>query len=309
MHNSDLEQVLTNNFDDLKLECILNEYRNQNVTKTCRRYTLHIKQFALTLYFYSPKAYEFLRETLFLPHPSMLKKWLSNYDCNVGFLTEVFEHLQIEVPKKDYLKDVALIFDSMAIRTQILHDIKTDKNVGYVDYGGILNNNSKDLATEVLVFQIVSYNKYKCPIAYFFINKINANVQAQLVQMAIEKLYDVGITVRSITCDGARTNLATFTTLGCIISDHNMKSYLEHPFNKSNIYCILDPCHLLKLARNDLAELLNMISEHGLISFHFIKKLYELQELADLKLANKLNYNHIYFKNKKMNVSSSTDIN
>lgn len=58
---------------------------------------------------------------------------------------------------------------------------------------------------------------------------------------------------------------------------------------------------MLKLARNALAELLNMISEH-LISFHFIKKLYELQEL-DLKLANKLNYNHSYFKNKKMNVS------
>ena len=52
----------------------------------------------------------------------------------------------------------------------------------------------------MLVFQIVSYtNKFKCPIAYFFINKINASLQAQLIKCAIEKLYEVGVIVRSLT--------------------------------------------------------------------------------------------------------------
>lgn len=51
IHNSDLEQILMSNFDGLKLELLLNEYRNQNVEKTQRRYTPHMKQFALTLLF------------------------------------------------------------------------------------------------------------------------------------------------------------------------------------------------------------------------------------------------------------------
>ncbi|XP_011860875.1 PREDICTED: THAP domain-containing protein 1-like isoform X2 [Vollenhovia emeryi] len=37
LHNSDLAQVLSNNFNGSKFECILNEYRNQNVAKTGRR--------------------------------------------------------------------------------------------------------------------------------------------------------------------------------------------------------------------------------------------------------------------------------
>lgn len=177
MYTRDLEQVLITYFDCSKLDCILNEYRNQNISKTRRRYIPQTKQFALTLYFYSPKAYDFLRETLYLPHRSMLRKWLSNYNCNVGFLTEIFEYLEAEVSKKPYLKDVALIFDSMVIRTQVIHDIKADKNEGFVDYDGFLHYNSEDLATEVLVFQIASYtNIFKCPIAYCYVNKINANI-------------------------------------------------------------------------------------------------------------------------------------
>lgn len=75
-----------------------------------------------------------------------------------------------------------------------------------------------------LVFQIVSYtDKFKCPIAYFYINKINANIQ--LIKSAIVKLYEVGVTVCSITCDGTRTNLSTFQLLGYNISDDNMKSF------------------------------------------------------------------------------------
>ena len=83
LHNTDLEKILRNNFSGSKLQVILNEYHNNNVAPTQRRYTPEMKQFALTLYFYSPKGYDMLRETLYLPHPSMLRKWLGNYNCEV----------------------------------------------------------------------------------------------------------------------------------------------------------------------------------------------------------------------------------
>lgn len=72
--NVDLEQILRNTFSGLQLEVIINKYTNNNVAPTKRRYTPEIKQFALTLYFYSPKDYDLLREILYLPHPSMLRK-------------------------------------------------------------------------------------------------------------------------------------------------------------------------------------------------------------------------------------------
>lgn len=90
-------------------------------------------------------------------------------------------------------------------------------------------------------------NRFKCPIAYFFINKINADLQVHLIKYAIEKLYKIGIIVRSITYDGAKTNISTFILLGCNFSIDNIKISFKHPQNESNIYCILNPCHMVKL--------------------------------------------------------------
>lgn len=133
----------------------------------------------------------------------------------VGFLTEVFEFLKNKVYENDFLKNVALIFDSMSIRSHLMYDKKTDKHYGYVDYGGVANGNLEELATEVLVFQIVLFTKkFKLPIAYFFINKITGELQSQFVKLAIEKLNEIGICVRSITCDGCSTNIKSLQLLG-----------------------------------------------------------------------------------------------
>lgn len=63
-----------------------------------------VKQFALTLSFYSPKAYLFLRMELYLPHPASLRKWMGSYKCNVGFLTEVIQYLKKKVCDKTFKK-------------------------------------------------------------------------------------------------------------------------------------------------------------------------------------------------------------
>lgn len=64
---------------------------------------------------------------------------------------------------------------------------------------------------------------------------------------------------------------------------------------------------MLKLAQNAFAES-NMISDFGSISFNYIEKLHLLQEVADLKLVNKLNHKHIYFKDNKMNVRLAVQV-
>lgn len=297
-----LENVLQNNFEGLMLHLAKSEIQNSKVAGSQRRYSDEMKKFALTLYFYSPKAYNFVRKQIKLPHSSRIRNWLSSHNCEVGFLTEVFNYLKNNVQDNAHMQDVSLIFDSMAIRSQIVYDKKIDKHCGYVDYGGIAAPNLEELATEALVFQIVSYSKkFKIPIAYFFINKISGNLQCELLKLAIGKLNDIGICVRSITCDGCATNMKTLHLLGFQLSSEKIISHIKHPNNNTEIYCILDPCHMLKLCRNSLAET-EISSSLGPISFKFIKRLHDLQEKENFKFANSLSNQHINFSGKKMNV-------
>jgi len=53
--------LLLNKFDGLPQEIVSNMLKNKNKNAINRRYSQIIKEFALTLYFYSPKAYEYAR--------------------------------------------------------------------------------------------------------------------------------------------------------------------------------------------------------------------------------------------------------
>ncbi|CAG5056774.1 unnamed protein product [Parnassius apollo] len=130
------------------------------------RYSKELKQFALTLNYYSPQAYRFLRTCINLPHPATIRKMLSSAECNVGFLKEVVEFLKLNVQTNPALIHVALIFDSMAIKSELVYEKNSDKTWGYVDLGGIENVDSYEVAKESLIFQIVSYTKLE---ATFFV--------------------------------------------------------------------------------------------------------------------------------------------
>ena len=52
------------------------------------------QKIALTLHFYSPKAYDYVRSILCLPHPLSTLRWKSSVNCEPGFFQEVFLQLQ-----------------------------------------------------------------------------------------------------------------------------------------------------------------------------------------------------------------------
>lgn len=54
-----LEKELLRRFSDDVLELFKNQVNNTEKSKTRRRYTEKMKEFAFTIYFYSPKAYRF----------------------------------------------------------------------------------------------------------------------------------------------------------------------------------------------------------------------------------------------------------
>ena len=72
-----------------------------------------MKKFALTLHYYSPRAYNFMRSTLSLPAPSCIANWTSSVECEPGFFSDVFEYLEEKSKTDPTYKDCALMFDGM----------------------------------------------------------------------------------------------------------------------------------------------------------------------------------------------------
>lgn len=69
------------------------------------------------------------------------------------------------------MRHVNLVFHAMSVRKQLIYDHNEGKHVGYVNFGGLQVDHHKVLATEALVFQVVSLKvHFKCVIAYFFID-------------------------------------------------------------------------------------------------------------------------------------------
>lgn len=240
-----------------------------------------------------------------MPHISAIRNWTSSINGNPGFLSEVLSCLK-NLPTVD--KDCNLVFDAMAIKKQIVWDKKLDKFVGFSDYGNELDlegNNTP--ATEVLVFMLVSLNgKWKCPVGYFFQNKINSSTQAELIKTALTVTHDAGLRVWGITCDGAFVNFSTMKILGCefenIDAYDNIKCWIDHPVSGEKVFFVPDACHMLKLARNTLGNARVLLSAEGAINWNYFEKLYEVQTNLTLKLANKINQNHIMWHQNKMKV-------
>lgn len=319
--NETLEHIIKSNFaSSLPFELFENELKNCERASTARRYSDELKQFCLTLHFYSPRAYEFIRKRSMLPDVSTIRRWLATRHCKPGILHEVLSYFKSKLQAKSdevtsgkelyrHFKDVALIYDAMAIRSGRWYDFKNDTYSRYVDLGGIGHVDTEEFASEALVFMIVSYtHRFKCPVAYFLINKINASVQSELVLAVITALYEVGVTARSLTSDGTTTNLNTYENLGCSLNVDHLQPFFTHPQNSSvQIHCIMDPCHMIKLCRNCMSDT-ELSSGKGSISFKYVRQLHDLQKEIGLRFANKLTSVHIFYNNKKMSVRLATQV-
>lgn len=301
--------LLEYNFSGVAKEIFANQLKNPHGgIKQGHRYSKEIKQFAMTLHYYSPNAYDFVRKLLSLPHASSLRAWASSVDCEPGYLTNVIKILGEAAQINPFMKDVTLIVDAMTLHKGTFWDPKSKSFVGRVDYGIAVPEASDDLATEVLVFMAVGLTgHWKHPIAYVFQDKCSAAVQTQLIKDCIELLHSEDIRVCAVVFDGTFTNQLTAQKLGCKMRVSDMQTWFPHPRQPAQkVYVIFDACHMLKLMRNLLADY-QVISEniHGTsyaIKWEYIEALNSLQEEIGLTFANKIKKKHIDWTKHKMNV-------
>ena len=211
--------------------------------------TVPRQKFALTLHYYSPRAYNFVRRILKLPHASNICKWNGSIDCEPGFLTNVIDFLGKQAKTDQTLQDCVLIVDAMAIHKGTWFDPKKGTYVGHVDYGGALLEEEDMLATEVLVFLLCGVSgHWKHPVAYFLQMKNSAEVLTHLTKDCVHLLQVSGLNVIDLVFDGTYANQNTAKILGCQVNMECKKTWFTIPQNPSSrVHIIFDVCHILKL--------------------------------------------------------------
>jgi hypothetical protein len=93
---------------------------------------------------------------------------------------------------------------------------------GFVDLGvGGLDYDTQAEATEVLVIMAVGLmGRWKVPLGYF-LHDSSAQLQVQLLKLALQKLYDVGINCVCVVIDGCSVNKAVVKLLPCSLEPSN----------------------------------------------------------------------------------------
>ena len=213
---------------------VLKRIKSNKVGKLSREaYHPDLVKFALTLQFYSLKAYNYVRKhfDLALPHASTIRRWYSSIGGCPGFTDEAFVSLKQKVEEASGRGEevvCSLMLDEMSIMRHLDFDGK--RVVGYVDIGTQNDDDSLPEATEALVFLVVCVNgSWKVPIAYFLIHGLSGKERANLTKQCLEKLHEVGIKVVALICDGPSCHMTMLNELGAHIKFEALTTHFAHP--------------------------------------------------------------------------------
>lgn len=93
-------------------DLIVHLFNTSTGQKVKKQYNEEIRKFALTLHFFSPKAYNYVRNQFnnCLPHSKTLSKWYSVVDAEPGITQEALGMLKIKCAKSTKKKLSALLY-------------------------------------------------------------------------------------------------------------------------------------------------------------------------------------------------------
>lgn len=266
----------------------------------------------------SPRAYRYLRERFqkHLPHPQTIRQWFrySDLDAESG----IGKHsLQALLKKAKEMKEngeqlvISLVFDEMAIQRCIMWCRAQNKFIGLIDCGTPKYKEDFDLAKNAIVFMACGINaEFEQPVAYYFIQTLNATERASLVEEIIREISKLEIKVENITFDGFSSNITMCRLLGADVknADGEYTTYFENPFDNSKVYIVFDPSHMIKLIRNTLASrsCLYNESEEKIEWKHYVK-LVEFIQNHQFGHSHKMNKRHLLWEDRKMHVRTAVE--
>lgn len=242
-----------------------------------------------------------------LPHPRTLSKWYLESALNgePGILTESINTLRSASKKmKEEGKTLvgSLSFDEMAIRRHLEYVNAEQRFSGYIHCGKTLPDGQLPIANQILVFMFTSlHEKTSIPVAYYGIKSLDKSEKRDLIIEILTELHHTGVKVVNITFDGLMSNRGACELLGASFDVRNIVPFFKHPVDGSNVYILLDSCHMLKLLRNALGDLKSIKDPKlGKILWNFFVALESFRKSNFI--THRLTKKHIQYGSNKMNV-------
>lgn len=224
----------------------------------------------------SSAAYEAIRQSGFIALPSSrtLRDYTHIHKSSTGFQPEVAEQLMKEakVDDKDlYKRHVALLFDEVRIKDNLVYDKHSFRMIGFVDIGDVNNEllafeqvcegevaNSGlrlQVAKYMLVFMVRGlFVNLEFPFAQFATRNTSADLLFPMVWEAVQKLEIAGFNVIAITCDGASFNRKFFRMHKKSSEDFVYKTINPYADDNRHVYFFSDVPHLIKTVRNCMSN-------------------------------------------------------
>lgn len=274
--------------------------------RTTTKYSHALRKFSFRMQFHGSAGYNEMRKFFGnrLPTIRTLQKWLRCIDSSPG-ITEaaqdaIREKMREEQQKGEKLH-LCLMSDDMAIKKQVVWNAQTKSFDGFSTITNTTKKKEKALpvAKEALVFMAVGTN-FKIPIAYFFLDGLEAIDRAILTREVIKAIESTGAIVISLTGDGLAANISVTKLLGADFKAD--KPFFPSPSDPTKrIYVIWDIPHMLKLLRKYFGSE-KLYYKDSKLRWDLLVKLAEKQDSDNFELANKLSKRHIDWKLSPMTV-------
>lgn len=272
-----------------------------------------LRVFCFTVHFYSPKAYEYIRAffNLNLSHIRTIRNWYSAIKCSPGFTESALNRLKQkadEAKAKGESLNVCLIHDDMSIRQHSQWSSGEKAFIGHINAGKPeVHDTCSPLAKNAYVLMVSGIGEEsKITIGYFLVQGLCAAERAAILYEAIFKLHSIGVVVSAINNDDHPTNIAAAKILGGNYDED--QPYFKNPFDDTKmIYALLDPPHMIKLARNCLGNKVTIYyGKNEPIEWSYFQNLVQLQLSENVNFGNKLTKSHLEYWKVKMNVRLAT---
>lgn len=272
-----------------------------------------VRNFCIGLKNISPAGYRFIRKEFNdrIPSEVTIRNWYSNADlnCNPGIIKYSLKVLKRKVEEMAVNNQKlvgALLFDEVAIHK--LLQFTNNEMIGFENVPTKDPKNAK-IASEALVYLFNGINSnIKLPVAYYYIDKLDGEAKATLLEEIIASLLEVGVIVTSVTFDGAKSNPRMCQMLGAnlnVFSDTFDPSFMR---NDNRVNVIYDPSHNIKLVRGTLANKIIFDSDRRPIKWIFFKKLVEYKiERNYGETIHKMTRAHINYESNDMKVKLAVE--
>lgn len=247
-----------------------------------------------------------------IPSEITIRNWFSNADLNcspgiIEYSLNVLKRKAEEIAGNNEKLIGVLIYDEMSIH-KLLQFINNEM-IGYENVPSIDLKDAK-LASEGLVFLFNGINvNLKLPVAYYFINKLDADKKSVLVQNIIRRLINIGIDLTSLTFDGAKENPTLCQILGANLDVFSESFHPSITCDDHQVNVLYDPSHDIKLVRGTLAIKGTIYEPDGqTIKWKFFEQLVQYKQQRNFgESIHKMTQAHINWKSDPMKVKLAVE--